>query len=298
MTLTNSAINKLQQKTLDSNCSLSNVLRLALTVAVKLDLAEFEEWLQKELNGYGSKDIIPIYRQIKGQPKVHNPYNGWIPLLSEDSDYMEMISSRSIGMSIGEIESLQDGMSSDTQLQINYPPHLEAEIMKGMEFVFKPVLFIAPTFAIAILEVVRNKVLDWALRLEKEGIKGEYLEFSETEKVAASHVIYNIEQVGVLGNMSGNSTANVFHTIKLTPEVIKSISLLAENIQSEKTNLPPDIREDMVDLATKLMAAVEEEVPNEVNISNILKSIKNIAEGVTGNLIVHGIISVITSIFS
>lgn len=61
----------LEQKALNNNISITDLLRTALAVAIKLDVQEFEEWINNELNGYKDVDssMIPKYRFIAGEAK-------------------------------------------------------------------------------------------------------------------------------------------------------------------------------------------------------------------------------------
>ena len=55
----------LEQKALDANISITDLLRSALTVAMKLDVRDYEEWIKHELYGYVNVDkkLIPNARR-------------------------------------------------------------------------------------------------------------------------------------------------------------------------------------------------------------------------------------------
>jgi hypothetical protein len=55
-----SLIEELQHGALDSNVRVGDLLRKAKAIAIKLDLPEFEKWVENELNGYPS-DTVPGY---------------------------------------------------------------------------------------------------------------------------------------------------------------------------------------------------------------------------------------------
>ena len=59
----------LEQKALNNNISITDLLRTALAVAIKLDVQEFEEWINNELNGYKDVDISEIKKVL---PQVEN----------------------------------------------------------------------------------------------------------------------------------------------------------------------------------------------------------------------------------
>ena len=58
-----SLVIELQQRALDSKTRVSDILRTALVVVTKLDVAELREWCQRELHGY-DKPPVPTYRRV------------------------------------------------------------------------------------------------------------------------------------------------------------------------------------------------------------------------------------------
>lgn len=83
----------LQQEVLNKDCDILNALRKAHLIASKLQLKEFDIWIQHELNGYEncSRDEIPNYRTVKGALKAFNPYNGWIPAQCTNDEMEQLI---------------------------------------------------------------------------------------------------------------------------------------------------------------------------------------------------------------
>src|SRR5271154_2225264 len=81
-----SLVIQLQRECLDRQTySTLDVLRKALVVAKKLDVTDFQEWIERELKGYGPGDDIPKYRVVKGELKARNPYRGWIPVVFDNT---------------------------------------------------------------------------------------------------------------------------------------------------------------------------------------------------------------------
>ena len=127
-----SVIIELQRESLDQNVSVSNLLRKALVVARKLKLSEFHEWIKNELNGYQGE--VPDYRIASGQVKGWNPYNGWIPLIFEDSKQGDAYSERGSGQRIAEIEDLIRGDDKKSMLQMPFPLNIQRSLSKGFGF--------------------------------------------------------------------------------------------------------------------------------------------------------------------
>lgn len=77
---------ELQKQAIDTKSDVVSLLRKAYLVARKLDIKDFSEWINNELNGYTDYDKIPDYREIRGQVKAWNPYHGWIPVIIFQSE--------------------------------------------------------------------------------------------------------------------------------------------------------------------------------------------------------------------
>lgn len=108
-----SIILELQQQAIDSNIDILSLLRKALLVSRKLELADFEQWVNNKLNGYQDTDKIPDYRKIRGELKGWNPYNGWIPVLIPDPDTEKILCQKRTFDSIPSLCSLIESKESN-----------------------------------------------------------------------------------------------------------------------------------------------------------------------------------------
>ena len=173
---------ELQEEALKSNADILSLLRKSSLIARKLDLKDFQEWINNELNGY-KKSSVPDYREIRGELKAWNPYHGWIPVVAPDNEMEKMFNTRKILDSIPSLNSLL--LEEDSQLSINVPAEITAFFNKLTDFetVYK---IMVPKNAISnVVEQVKNKILDWAITLEENGILGEGLRFTNEEKTKA-----------------------------------------------------------------------------------------------------------------
>lgn len=196
----------LQQDAMNSSVLVSQLLRKALAVASKLDVGEFRAWVEKELNGYNDEPK-PAYREIHGQIKAFNPYNGYIPVIIQNTQTAAKLSSTHLGQPVSELEDLLLRGKPDQELIINFPYDILQKVFSdALAYQLIPGLMIGRSQIAGILDAVRNIVLEWSLKLEKEGILGEDLRFSQREKEAASTITYNINSFsGVLGNVTGHT---------------------------------------------------------------------------------------------
>ena len=192
-----SLVLELQREAMDSSVPIADLLRKAKTVAVKLDIKEFQDWIEKESNGYSKAEDLPDYRKIIGEGKALNPYHGWQPIVFSRSKIAEYFNTCYIFQPVSTIESSLK--SESTFFTLNYSPEAEKNLQNattgpGLEIT----RHIDPSQMVGIIERVRNIIHDWTLKLEKDGILGEGMTFSKEEKKLASNKNYTIN----IGNVT------------------------------------------------------------------------------------------------
>ncbi len=173
----------LEKEALDESVSVESLLRKAYLVARKLKLEDFEEWVNKEQNGYNGE--VPDYRMIGGNYKAWNPYRGWIPVIltPEMGKFMSSI-------------PLHQSVSALTETYASHEKGIQFTLSAELnDFLNKTTDGFETQFAFdtlrseiyRILSTVRNKILEWALLLEENGIIGEGMTFTEEEKQKAQN---------------------------------------------------------------------------------------------------------------
>ncbi len=180
---------ELQRDALDRGVAVSDLLRKALVVARKLGIGDFEEWIGNELNGYGPKADVPRYRNVGGQVRAWNPVRGWIPVIFDEE--VPALHQRDCHQSVAELEAIASRSKKGDMLVMPFPAELAAQISRPY-FQTEVVLQVQVSSLLGILDAVRTVVLNWALKLEQDGIVGDGLTFSREEKKAASSVAYNV----------------------------------------------------------------------------------------------------------
>lgn len=198
-----SIVLELQRAALDPGRTVSSLLRHAKVVARKLGVADFEAWVDAELNGY-KDEAVPEYRRLRGEIKAYNPYHGWIPVMLQNAEHAEGMTNAPTSQALPIIEDLLSEKGNQQVLYRNFPPTIEQMLMRGMSLRLQPVLHISASQLQGILESVRNLVLDWALKLEEAGVLGENMTFSneEKEKGRAETHHYQIQNQTVIHGMS------------------------------------------------------------------------------------------------
>lgn len=173
---------ELEKEALDENVIIESLMRKAYLVAKKLKLKEFEEWIIQEQNGY--KKEIPDYRNISGEIKAFNPYHGWIPIVLS-GELADIISKMPIPNSLSSLWDVYNSSENSICLTVNRK--LTEWLNQNTDFIPTKYAFFASKSEIyRIMSIVRNKILDWALLLEENGIIGKDLTFSDEEKRKAS----------------------------------------------------------------------------------------------------------------
>jgi hypothetical protein len=199
-----SIVLELQRDVLDSSLRVPDLLRKALVVARKLQITEFDAWITKELYGYQNTDEIPDYRLIEGEVKIRHPRHGWVAVEFETPAIAKHMSRRFTKQPISEIEALVAGANNSTELRMPFPKEIETRLMSSIRAPSPPMLLIAATQMVGVIDTVRNIVLNWSLRLEHDGILGEGLSFSLEEKILAAQQIYHINNF--FGSVTGSQT--------------------------------------------------------------------------------------------
>lgn len=195
-----SLILELQEECL-SQANTTHLLRKAHLVAFKLELAEFDSWITTEMNGYADSNSLPKYRQVAGTLKARAPeFAGGITVnLSKQPFEVPVVQPISV------VDATISEPGSETQLALS----LESAnaLIRDVPQLKGSSLFVTiPKSEMKkILDGIRDKVLQWALELERAGITGESLSFTEKEKEAAK----TLEAVSVSVLIQGDNNGSV-----------------------------------------------------------------------------------------
>lgn len=279
-----SVVIELQREALDRDVRVSDLLRKALVVARKLGQLELQAWIEKELAGYTKGDEIPKYREVRGDIRGWNPYRGWIPLFFEDSVEGEKFSRRNAGQAIAELEHLIKNGKSGSTLHMPFPLELQRQLSKGFGFETQVSLFTSHSSIVGIIDAVRTIVLNWALKLEEQGILGEGLSFSKQEKEAAVSTPRNINNFyGPV--QSPQIQQDNQNAIQVSVQLdLESVRKVAEMIKAALPSL--DLSEDQTREAKAELETIDSQVgspkPKTGILTESLRSLRKILEGAGG----------------
>lgn len=255
---------ELQKEVVSTDCDVVSVLRRAHLIAAKLELSDFDHWIEYELNGYPNQETCPEYRKIRGTLKALNPYHGWIPTLIPNAQVEKMICEQKIVNSISEIISLSE--SSDAGLISEFSGEFLATIngLFDSPLPMKYALHIPKTAVKDIVEKVKNTILEWTLKLEKEGVIGENMVFSEAEKKAA------IKMPQTVNNYYGNTSVINAQSdnVQIVSGNDNTVSFSYKEVESliaeiEKSLDDTVVSKEDLELATELLAEIKNKIENE-----------------------------------
>ncbi|WP_033827408.1 AbiTii domain-containing protein [Bacillus andreraoultii] len=289
----------LQKEAMDSGSSISNLLRKSYVISKKLKIRDFEKWASQELNGYMSNlENIPDYREVRGSLQFLNPIYGWRPVIIENPELADIVSTNKISQPITEIEYLVE--SSNDHLVIQLPQNIQNQLSNWADG--RPTKFqvsFGKSQAQQIIDSVRNIILEWSIQLEEDGILGEGVSFSKEEKREADKQNYTVNNF--YGNTSGvQIQQHTQHSIQTQinemdlEKVNEFISMLRGNLSH--ITLEREVKEALELEISKISNELMTNKPKTQIIKESMRTIKSVLEGITGSLIASGLLHEISKI--
>ncbi|MCX5888492.1 MAG: hypothetical protein NTY36_03465 [Deltaproteobacteria bacterium] len=281
-----SVVLELQRDALDRNVRVSDLLRKALIVARKLNLHEFQDWVENELTGYKDTNNIPEYREMRGQICGFDLYRGWLPVLFSDKRMEDLFSKRKCAQPMAELEHMIEGKKSGDQFIMPLPHNLQLKLCEIIRFKTEVNFFIDQSAIVHVIEAVRNIILNWSLKLEEDGILGEGLSFSQREKESAIKEPQNI--TNFYGPVSSPQIQQgEVHGIQISVNLSGQLEEIGKFIEKFKEALPSiKLAKDQTEEAEAELLTVETQIkspkPKPSIIHEGLKSLRTILEGAGG----------------
>jgi len=268
-------------------------------VAAKLNLDEVLEWVEHELSGYPDDAALPEYRDLTGQVKFFNPVHGWRPVIFQDDEMENFISRCPVYQSIASIEEVLVRSTDTNYLICPFSGRKQARLAEMLGFNTEFRAHISPAAIFSVLDNVRNRVLDWAISLEKAGILGDGLTFTPKEKEAAKVMttgnVYHIQgNVGVLGDVAHSTVTNT-QSATYSTDQLDSLRDAVEQISAAVSQLGADLKEPVTAAVGEIQEELKQAQPNSGKLQKAISSIRATCEGAAGNLIASGILGLLKS---
>jgi hypothetical protein len=140
----------------------------------------------------------------------------------------------------------------------------------------------------------RTVILEWSLRLEKDGVLGEGMSFSDKEKESAASATYHIQNYisHVTNSQIQQNTKDSAMKVSLGSfdmEAVKEILRALDTVMSELRLQGEQLSELRASIDT-IRLQIASSHPKETIIREALRSIRNILEGAAGSAIISGVL--------
>ncbi|WP_332647140.1 AbiTii domain-containing protein [Lysinibacillus sp. 54212] len=279
-----SLVLELQRDALKGKGTIAELVRKTYALARKLQLHDLAEWAKNELNGYIDEESTPEYRRVYGHLRAFNPYRGYIPVLAPE---LEGIENRIMPIPIAEIEELFNSNSKD--IIYTLIPEYQLELMKLSGKSCEISIHVPKSEFGKIIDYIRNNILDWTLTLEEKGVVGKNMTFNEMEKERAVESLSITNNIGVMVNsqlqQSSNNSPQTISVGEFKVESLKEIidqgKALIEGLADDNTKA--ELKSELTVLEAQMISPN----PKKTIIKESLASIRNIAEGATGSVLVN-----------
>ena len=173
-----SLLKEIRDATVDANVPIANVLRKCAVLGDQLNNGELRDWALQELQGYKSEDEVPEYRKIgallRGNlvgPQQSGYKNMPIPAMCLPEQLRDRADISVLAEGVAGLERLLEG-EGDT-LTFTWPGDWIARAQHKGQIMQGYVLYaawqdISKSSVTGVLDAIRNRVLEFCLRLGKE----------------------------------------------------------------------------------------------------------------------------------
>ncbi len=168
-------LRQIQEDAVSGKVSIGDVLRRCKVLAARLDSAPLQEWIRHESEGYPAAAELPSYRMLPMRLLGHfcGPFgreirNAPIPLMNIPEEVRPFCTEFECRESVSAIEDTLSGERAN--LSVPIPPDavrfFSDRVYEHMNCI-SAWGALSPSGLVAIIDHVRNKVLDFALSIEK-----------------------------------------------------------------------------------------------------------------------------------
>lgn len=289
-------VEEIQRDALNISVPVTTLLRKVKVAAAKLNIGAVEGWVEHELNGYQNRDVPP-YRQLRGRPQALNPYNGWIPIILSSDKQNEALAAVNLRQSLPSVEDLI-ARSTAGFAEMPLPPSVIRSLNEGSDVeIGRMSVHLSTTQLQGVVEAVRNAVLDWALALEKAGIKGEGFGFdtSERTRALAGGTTYNINSIGSFNGIMGseNTTGNIIANSNDVQQILELINQIRSSLPGlGKAGAETPL---LVEALNAIELEGKKQTPERSRLRSLMSDARQAMVGAAGDLTAEGAMSLLSA---
>ena len=246
-----SLLREIQTDVIDSKSDVASLLRKCKVLAARLSSAKFGAWLDNELSGYKSNDDLPDYRILRVPSKGNflGPFgaqlrNAEIPMSCIPKKHQENISHSYLHIPVASIEalieksdegSIQERWNRDFVLSVSEKIYENMNCMEAWKEL--PV-----SSLIAILDEIRNRVLNFVLEIEAENPDAGEAEINSSPVPQGTvNQIFNTHISGTVQNLTTGSHSFTQQATSTTVDT----ELLSQLIDALKSVKNSELRETL-----------------------------------------------------
>jgi hypothetical protein len=244
-----SLLREIQNEAIKSDTNIATLLRKCKVLAARLGSEEFGIWVKNELSGYESIDELPDYRVLHVNSKGKFSSYHWIadeldiPLHCIPQEYREKMSIANVIQPVVSIEALVLSANGHGSAQEPWNPSFVSMVGKNIyqhANCFEAWKVIPINALVAILDEVRNRIVDFVLKIEAENPEAGEAALNSNpvppEKVAQ---IFNTTINGNVGNIATGShhfgqTSHNDTNVELFDNLLAALKAVQEQIPDQE----------------------------------------------------------------
>jgi len=323
-------LQEIQRDALNHAVNTVSLLRKARVLAARLGNSEFESWILHELNGYPEEiGFLPEYRIVDVEAKAYlvigfQQLPDAIVIPSKIPErYRHWATTAYIRTPITEIAALVSGVEREKEVQLQCPWPQELAIKYGgagyapgrRVQCLKAWQVVSPPRLTMIIETVRNKMLEFVLRIEAENPNageahpGEVpVQKERVTQIFHAHISGGVAHIGGKESHGGSQSMHagsiqseqiqqsrdastqsmtVAQDTEKRAELLRLTDLLAEHMAELKLD-ERQSKSANSQIAT-IRAQLDDNEPNFRIISEAGRTLRNLTEGVIGNFVAAAI---------
>lgn len=220
-------LREIREDAVDSNVDITTLLRKCKILAARLKNEQFKLWVDRELNGYKTKEELLEYRivEVQSYGNFYATTGTWesapIPAGCLSGEYREIVERAYLMEGISVYADLVKD-KRNSSLKFAWPAELvvlvSEEIYQNMRCV-SAWQSIATSSIVGLIDTVRNRVLSFVLEIESE--KPSAGEATPNETPIPEERVTQIFQTYIMGNVGNLSTGGSDIT-QITCNIIKN----------------------------------------------------------------------------
>ncbi|MCH8878080.1 MAG: hypothetical protein IIA89_14880 [Chloroflexi bacterium] len=248
---------QIQKDILNQEVPISAILRKAKVLAAQLESSELQEWASGELDGYQNLDSLPDYRLLSTSASGQWTNGYWtlndrsVPMYKiDDEDLKKWLTTYPVYSGIRTVENLVADLG---EKRIMFPPEIVALVNNEVGeqgYGYSTLHYnLDSTVFDQILDIVRNRLLDFILQLDKQWVNEEdpppKAEVSELVKVT----IYNRPEGGsvTVFDQRGQQVQYQFNAAgDIDLSAVKTIEQLSHQLDSLRTEIQAAKEADVI----------------------------------------------------